>query len=242
MATFVLVHGAYHGAWCWTKLLPEMKARGHETIALDMPGNGDDRTPLSQVTFADYGNRIVDTLAGLKEPAMLVGHSLGCQSIALAAEMRPDLVRRLVFLAGCIPVDGMSVFTLLELLKGVPSPPAAPPPGHMWHGAIGQQPLLDKVKELYYNDCSDEDIALAKSRLCEQSNAPRVTPIRLTAERFGKVDRAFIGCTLDNAATPAMQKATLAMVPCRTVINLPTSHSPFFSNPKLLADALHGLV
>jgi hypothetical protein len=99
-------------------------------------------------------------------------------------------------------------------------------------------PALDQVEALYYNDCSAEDIAYAKGRLCEQSNAPRVTPVHLTADRFGRVPRAFIGCTLDNANTPAMQKANLALFPCDPVITLPTSHSPFFSDPALLADKL----
>jgi pimeloyl-ACP methyl ester carboxylesterase len=237
MTTLVFVHGAFHGAWCWVKLLPELEARGHKGIALDMPGNGEDRTPMSQVTFDSYGKRIAETILRQAEPVVLVGHSLGCQSIALAAEMHPDRIRRLVFLAGCVPQSGLSLYSFIQVLNGQTTILMAPPAEHPWHG-VSQMPPLDQVASLYYNDCSEEDIAYAKARLCEQSNAPRVTPVHLSADRFGRVPRAFIGCTLDNANTPAMQKANLTLFFCAPVITLPTSHSPFFSNPTLLADKL----
>ena len=53
MTTFVLVHGAFHGAWCWFKLLPELEKRQQRTVAIDLPGAGDDPTPVATVTLAD---------------------------------------------------------------------------------------------------------------------------------------------------------------------------------------------
>ena len=47
MATFVLVHGAFHGAWCWFKLVPELEKRGQRVVAIDLPGAGDDPTPVA---------------------------------------------------------------------------------------------------------------------------------------------------------------------------------------------------
>ena len=59
MATFVLIHGACHGAWCWEKLVPLLEARGHKVVAPDLPGSGEDRTtPVSAVTLSAYVNAV----------------------------------------------------------------------------------------------------------------------------------------------------------------------------------------
>jgi pimeloyl-ACP methyl ester carboxylesterase len=241
MPTFILVHGAYHGVWCWVKVLPELEARGHRAIALDMPGCGDDRTPLSQVTFDDYASRIGEALPASSEPVVLVGHSLGALSISLAAERYPERIKRLVYVSGCIPVDGMSLYGLLQVLTDQKPPlRTEPPAGHPWCG-LSQMPPLDEVAELYYNDCSQEDIAYAKARLRAQLNAVRVTPLRLSPGRFGKIPRSYIGCTLDNANSLALQRAIVSLCRCETVSMLETGHSPFFSKPGMLADALAAL-
>ena len=60
MATFVLVHGSWHGAWCWEALTPRLKAQGHAVIAPDLPGHGSDGTPAWRVTLGRFSN-IVST-------------------------------------------------------------------------------------------------------------------------------------------------------------------------------------
>jgi len=238
MTTFVLVHGAFHGAWCWTKLGLELKRRGHRVIALDMPGCGEDRTPLSDVTLGGHASRIVDVLRILDEPATLVGHSLGTMSVSFAAEWEPQLISHLVLLGGVTPRNGMSLYALLQFLDAPDRPiKPKPSPGEPWHG-IRQDPPLELVGDLYYNDCSPDDVRYALSRLRPQANAPRVTPMTLTEGRFGAVPRSFIGCSLDKANTVERQKATLALDPCDSVHVLPTSHSPFFSAPAALAELL----
>jgi pimeloyl-ACP methyl ester carboxylesterase len=57
MSTFLLVHGAWHGAWCWSKLVPELEALGHKTIVFDLPSHGEDKTPAGDVTLDDYAAR-----------------------------------------------------------------------------------------------------------------------------------------------------------------------------------------
>ncbi|MET0546927.1 MAG: alpha/beta fold hydrolase, partial [Caulobacterales bacterium] len=58
MAKFLLVHGGLHGAWCWTKTIPYLKARGHEVVAIDLPGLGDDPTPPEKTGLSDYGDAV----------------------------------------------------------------------------------------------------------------------------------------------------------------------------------------
>ena len=55
MARFVLVHGAFGGAWCWEPVVQALERDGHEAIAIDLPGSGADQTPVAEVTLDAYG-------------------------------------------------------------------------------------------------------------------------------------------------------------------------------------------
>ena len=110
MSHFVLIHGAWHGAWCWYKLAAVLRAAGHMVTCPDLPGHGVDRTPTADVTLASYVGRVVEVLDAALEPVVLLGHSMGGAVVTQAAEERPDRVRHLVYLAAFAPGDGQSVF------------------------------------------------------------------------------------------------------------------------------------
>jgi alpha-beta hydrolase superfamily lysophospholipase len=57
MARFVLVHGAFHGAWTWRRTVAELEKRGHQAEAIDLPGQGDDTTPRAKVTLESKAER-----------------------------------------------------------------------------------------------------------------------------------------------------------------------------------------
>ena len=98
--TFVLVHGAWHGAWCWERLVPELEAHGHTTIEVDLPAEDPEAglTRYAELTAAAMGDA---------DDVVVVGHSLGAATIPLVASLRP--VRHLVFLCGLVPEPGRSV-------------------------------------------------------------------------------------------------------------------------------------
>lgn len=95
MATFVLVHGAWHGAWVWDKLRAELAARGHDSVAPELPV--DDGT----ATWSTYADVIQASMEGLAEPPVLVGHSLSGMAVPIVASRVP--VSTLVFLAAIVP-------------------------------------------------------------------------------------------------------------------------------------------
>jgi pimeloyl-ACP methyl ester carboxylesterase len=237
MATFVLVHGAFHGAWCWIKLVPELEARGHRAVAFDLPGGGDDPTPIEQVTLDGYVSRVADVVARQPEPVILVGHSLGGMTITAAAERMPERIRKLVYLCAFILRDGESLFTLID-----PSAPkdSVPPKGSSWDIVFSPVPT-EAAPKMFYNGCLEADVAYALARLRPQANAPRLTMVRLTPERFGRVPRAYIETTNDQAVSLETQRRMVANSPCAPIRSLPTGHSPFFSAPAALADALADL-
>ena len=63
MTQFLLVHGAFHGAWCWQKLVAELEKRGHRAKAIDLPGQGADQTPLKEVTLDTMVDKIIAEMA-----------------------------------------------------------------------------------------------------------------------------------------------------------------------------------
>src|SRR5437868_467724 len=112
MSTYVLVHGAFHGSWCWEKIVPLLKQVGHQVEILDLPGHGQDKTPLREITLATYTKRVCETLEAQVEPVILVGHSMSGIVITQVAEERPEKIQTLVFLTARLLQNGQSVFQI----------------------------------------------------------------------------------------------------------------------------------
>lgn len=89
MARFLLVHGGMGGAWCWERVIPGLRAAGHDAEAIDLPCHGTDDTPLAQITLYRYAEAVCDALVA-GPPAVLAGHSMGGMVITQAAARRPD--------------------------------------------------------------------------------------------------------------------------------------------------------
>lgn len=231
MAAFVLVHGAWHGAWCWDELLPLLP--GHAE-AVDLPGHGADTTPVAGCTLDAYVTRVVEALERVPEPAVLVGHSLGGISVAQAAERRPDLVRAAVFLAAYMPRDGESGYGLARL----DTASAITPECCVMRAGEGLLDLVpERIRGAMYEGCPVELADAAVARLCPEPLKPMSTAVHLTLERFGSVERVYALCLGDRIVTPAFQRRLVEGQPCRS-IELATGHSPFLSHAGLLAAAL----
>ena len=107
-ATIVLVHGAWHGAWCWDRVVEGLAARGVDVVAVDLPGHGASRQPLGDLHGdAAVVGRALDALDG---PAVVCGHSYGGAVISEGAAGHPN-VRHLVYLAALMPDAGESCST-----------------------------------------------------------------------------------------------------------------------------------
>lgn len=237
MTTFVLVHGAWHGAWCWYKIVARLQRAGHQAIAVDLPGHGIDRTPLAEETLDLYAARVVKELDAAPDPVVLVGHSMGGLVIGPAAEARPDRVRALVYLTALMPQPGKSGVET-RLAFGAPPTNSAADPTPDGLALILRR---DSGRDRFYNDCDDEDVALAMTALVPQALAPMTAPLELTPANYGRVRRVYIECLRDHAIQIEHQRIMQAAMPCERVFTLDTSHSPFFSAPDKLTGILVGL-
>jgi pimeloyl-ACP methyl ester carboxylesterase len=237
MSTFVLVHGAWHGAWCWHKVSPLLQSRGHTVLTLDLPALGVDRTPVQSITLQSYADRVCETLSACGEPVCLVGHSMGGIAITQAAETMPDKIKMLVYLTAFLLPSGKTLLDIAQVdseAKVLPNLVMAPDQS----SAMVRDDVLEDV---FYADCSPSDLALARSLLVPQASVPFATPIQTTPGRWGAVPRVYIECTEDHAISIASQRSMHTLLPCSRVITMSTSHSPFLSAPQALADHLLSL-
>jgi pimeloyl-ACP methyl ester carboxylesterase len=113
----VLVHGAFGGAWSWEPVIPGLVEAGHTVEAFDLPGSGDDQTPVSEVTLDAYARRVCEVLAE-GPPALLVGHSMGGVVVTQAAATTPEQVETLAYVAAFAPTEGQSLIELTSPPEG----------------------------------------------------------------------------------------------------------------------------
>lgn len=234
MKTFILVHGSWHSAWNWHKVVPLLEKAGHKAIAVDLPGMGRDKTPIGEVTLQKSVSRICEVIAGIEDQVILVGHSKNGIMISQAAEYMPDKIEKLVYLAAYLIPDGKTQreYSLLDT-EGVLKPYV-----NFYEETKSTTLRPEIYKEGLYHDCDDDITELAKVLLSHEPFASGITSLQLTEERFGSVPRYYIECTEDRAVGPLIQRKMYSEMPCEKVYSMQASHSPFFSKPKELTDIL----
>ena len=239
MATFILVHGASLGGWSWRKVVPLLEEEGHRVVALDLPGHGDDSTPVSGMTLDANVARIREAVeAADDEPVILVGHSMGGIAITQAAEEVPDRIATLVYLAALLPQDGQS---LQGLAQGVFDPLVAA--NTQVNASEGTAVIAEELlRDAVFGECDEKDVEFATSRLVPESLAAMSAPVTITPERAGSVPRVYIECLRDRTITIDGQRAMQQAGGCQRVLTIDTDHSPFLSRPRELADHLLSVV
>ncbi|OBF15711.1 alpha/beta hydrolase [Mycobacterium sp. ACS4331] len=229
MSTFALVHGAWHGAWCWELLIPELHRRGHRAIAVDLPCDD------PAATLSDYADVVTaaldDDVDG--DSVVVVGHSLGGHVLPLVAARRP--VGHLVYLAAMMPDPGRSQADQ-ERDEGMLNP--------RYRGGLSSADGCSRwsdtalARELLYADCPDDAVAAALARLRPQGFG--VVREVWTAP-LPAVPSTYIVCTDDRILDPDWSRRVAAERLGADVVELPGGHSPFLSRPEVLADVLDAL-
>jgi len=236
MARFVLVHGAFGGAWCWEPVVGPLEAAGHTVEAIDLPGGGDDTTPVEGVTLESCAGRVCEVLASRPEPAVLVGYSMGGAVITQAAADSPERVASMIFLAAFMPANGQSLLDLTHLPEGADD---------MIQANIvidGEPPVAtlpdEAVAAAVYNCCTDVQIAGVVSRRRPQAVAVFATPVEFDDALLASIPRSYVLTLQDHSIPPALQRRMIREHPCERVIELDADHAPFLSATDELAAAL----
>lgn len=114
-ATFLLVHGAWHGAWCWKKLTPLLEAAGHRVVTCTQTGLAERSHLLSKnITLEIFIQDVVNLIRWEDlNNLILVGHSFGGNAISGAADQVPETIRHLVYLDALVLKNGQSPFSVV---------------------------------------------------------------------------------------------------------------------------------
>ena len=228
-ATVVLIHGAWHGPWCFDKVVEGLEARGVPVVAVERRRMHEASGELRGVTDSDTNEAIVraafDEVDG---PIVALGHSFGGVSLT-TAPLGNDNVKHLVYLTAIMPdTEGTIPDNFIN-----PELATAIQPGD--DGSTTVQ--ADKIRYAFYHKCSDEDYEHALTQLVRDEGAVPFDAPRDTA--WNKITTTYVVCTEDQALLAEGQR-TLARRADR-VVEWETDHSPFFSAPNLLVDLLDEL-
>ncbi|MEV5575963.1 alpha/beta hydrolase [Spirillospora sp. NPDC052269] len=267
----VLVHGSWHGAWCWTPVIEELAGRGVRPVAVDLDGHGlrsrsprarwarprdaaafaVEPSPVADVTASSAAATLVGRIRriGGGRPCLLVAHSMGGVVATAAAELAPELVAGLLYVAALAPVAGLpaGVYNTApenagELLNRLLMA------DHMAIGAVridpGDPEQHEMFRETFYADVDADTAAAAIAML--NSDAPLGIPVEtltVTASRYGSLPHSYVACLRDNAVPIALQRRFVKEIDAvsdrpTTVTELDASHSPFLSQPARLAEII----
>ncbi|GAA5038453.1 pimeloyl-ACP methyl ester carboxylesterase [Thermocatellispora tengchongensis] len=278
-ADFLLVHGAWHGSAHWAKVSAELAALGHRPLALDLPGHGlsarfptsyfapgqegfaAEPSPVKDVTLDVAAGAVVAALRALRSrpspgPVALVAHSIGGAVATRAAELAPDLVDHIVYVAAFVPTRARAAAAYLALPENGTAlgsglylgDPAVT-------GAVRINPrscdpaYLAELRAAYFTGAAEEVfLACAAALTPDQPLGFLTGEPGATAARWGAIPRTYVRCALDRALPPALQDvmirdadALAPATPFRT-LTLDTGHAPFATMPAELARALSDAV
>ena len=222
--TIVLVHGGWHGSWCWEPLLPFLTERGIEARTVDLPSCGCDTGSLGDLR--DDVEAVRAAVAKVDGPVVLCGHSWGGVVITEAGAVGP--VRRLVYLCAYVPDAGQSVATLREGRSPRP-----------WILARDGALELDRgaAADVLYHDCDPATAAWAAERLVPQNAACLRNEVSAAAWRH--LPSTYVLTTLDRVIPGGLQRRLADR--CGEVVEIGTGHSPFLARPERVAGILAGL-
>jgi len=224
--TYVLVHGAWGGAWCWRDVGAEFDRRGVTWRAVDLPSSrpgADPATGLAEDAAA------VAALTDDIGPCVLVAHSYGGAVVAEVAARLADL-ERCVYVAALIPGLGESATDASRKVRV----------RTRLDDAIEVDGDMTRLKpreagEALYNDCSPEVGTWAVDQLSTQTLASFRT---LRSSAKARAESIYVRCTNDHAIDLQIQQ--LMSEECDFALDLASDHSPFLSQPIQLCDVILG--
>jgi pimeloyl-ACP methyl ester carboxylesterase len=235
--SFVLVHGAWMGAWSWERVTPLLEAAGHEVRVVELPAHGDDPTDPAATTLDGYRDAVLAVMADAGEPVVLVAHSMGGMVISAAGQADPQNVEALVYVAGYLPLDGQSLLDLAFMDAG-----SILGEHLVDHGDGTASIATDFIGEVFCADCTDEDVAILQDHHRPEAFGPLATPIALTDDAFGSLPRFYVHTAQDVAVSPLLQDQMVSASPVDGEATLEATHLPMLSDPDGLAEQILAFV
>lgn len=232
--SFIVVHGAWMGAWSWEPVATRLRDRGATVTVVELPGHGADPTPVPQTGLDAYVATVGKALDASAGKVVLVGHSMAGIVISQVAEQHPDKLAALVYLAAYVPRDQETLQSLAATDVASHVGPALQIDAE--HGLAGL--AADKLEDIFCADCSPASAALVRERYRPEPLPAFGAPVHVTANGWGRVAKFYIYTSRDHAVSPDLQQRMTAGITWAGTATLDTSHAPFLSKPELVVDTL----
>ncbi|MBQ10424.1 MAG: alpha/beta hydrolase [Planctomyces sp.] len=239
MATFVLVHGAWHGGWCWWKVEPLLRRSGNSVYAPSLTGMGE-RSHLARYMHPEDINldlHIKDVRQLLEseglEEVILVGHAYAGMVITGTAEVCPQRLNHLVYVNGVVPRDGEAMVDQLEAVRGPEFTARIRATIDNGEGFLPPPTTAEEIQRRWaIADPKDQSWMLP--RLCPQPAASFAQPVRLGSPEAKEIPRSFILSSesgFDSVAERARRSGW-------GLHQLDTGHDPMITKPQDVAEIL----
>jgi pimeloyl-ACP methyl ester carboxylesterase len=227
----VLVHGAWHGAWCWRRALPALWAAGHRPVLVTLTGLGERAHQISPgITL---GTHIADVVTAVRaeecHDALLVGHSYGGMVITGAADRLADAAGRLVYVDAVVPAPGESWADC-----NPPETQAARRADIARHGHLPPPPAAAF-------GLTGADAEWVARRQTPHPGGTYEEPVHFDAARWAARERTYVSCTAPALPTIAPSRERVAGQPGWDRQEIATGHDPMVSAPGDLAAVLLAL-
>jgi pimeloyl-ACP methyl ester carboxylesterase len=236
--TFVLVHGAWHGAWCWAAVINQLEKLGDRAYAVDLPGHGMNRVDRTKITLSSY----VDSVAAYIEQhdlkdVVLAGHSLGGLTIPGVAVKIPARVKRVVWVTAMVALEG-------EPIVDPATSPLAAAIDSLPEGSVPIEMMGKEFLEGLSNDMAPAVKEYVLSALGPQPVKPMLGLVPMAAYFATGIPSSYIVCEDDQTpitGAPNWHPHFSSRLKNPTLKFVKSGHEVMFTHPVECAQALHEL-
>ena len=235
MSHYILIHGAWEESRAWDDVSPILQQNGHTVTAVDLPGHGENKQALSQVTMAAYIQTVVDVIKRLDHQVILVGHSMTGAVISQVAEQIPEKIERLIYVAAFLLKDGGTVLEAMQSDAANEFLPEIVFSDDQTYASVSEQTL----RSIGFHDVKETVIQRVLPLMAEkQATEPFMAKVVVSDENFGSVPKTYIRTSIDKVTSLTLQDTMIANWKVETVLDLESGHFPAFSVPEKLADLM----
>lgn len=230
---FLLIHGSWHGAWCWYKVVSRLRANHHQAIAIDLPGRGRSSAKAPLVGLSRLVEHAAQHLSD-DEKTTVVAHSRYGVVASQLAEIAPSKIARTIYLASFMLPNNRSVADYFRADTDSKLQPFVD------INRLGMWDWLrpEGYRDVLYHDCSDDDNQLAASLLCREPLRPAIGRLNLSDANYGSVPRGYIRLSEDRAVSVQLQDRLLSETVVDRVETINCGHSAYFCKPDELTHAI----
>ena len=230
----VLVHGAFEDAHVWYAVVAKLQTDGYRVINVNLPGRPGAPLAADLVSGDLYRDTVLKAIDVEAQPVVLVGHSFGGIAISAVAEAAPARIRTAVYLAAYLPRHGESMLSLVRQDRDSQAGAAL----RIDEGAGMISVDYAARADLFANGAPQGMREMLANLIIDEPLRPVVTPVALTAARFGMVDKVYIHTTLDRVVSPYLQQKMVDATPVRMALTLEAGHTPFLTDVIALVHAI----